>query len=229
MSKPKIERNPLREWTEAILVALVLALFIRTFFVQAFKIPSGSMLETLQIGDHLLVNKLAYDVRLPKIFGHFGEATGFLDLFLSTAHGVRLFKAGDPKRGDIIVFEYPQNPSQNFIKRIIGLPGETIEIRNKVVYIDGQAQKVSYTRFVDPNIEWGPRDNWGPKVVPDNCYFCLGDNRDESRDSRFWGFVDRGAIIGKALIFYWSWDAQHFRPRWDRLLHLVDHAPAPEK
>ena len=226
---PKKQRSPLREWTEAILVALVLALFIRTFFVQAFKIPSGSMLETLQIGDHLLVNKLAYDVRLPKVFGRFGEATDFLDLFLDTAHGVRLFDISDPKRGDIIVFEYPQNPSQDFIKRIIGLPGETVEIRDKVVYIDGEPLEESYTRFVDPRIEWGPRDNWGPKQVPEGSYFCLGDNRDESRDSRFWGFVDRGAIVGKALIFYWSWDSENFRPRWNRMLRLVDHIPNPEQ
>ncbi len=219
--KEKKRKNPIREWTEAILVALVLALFIRTFLVQAFKIPSGSMLETLQIGDHLLVNKCSYDIKLPKIFA--GDTSGGLfSMFFDTAGGPVLFTTGDPERGDVIVFEYPEDPSKDFIKRVVGLPGETVEIRNKQVFVNGEPLDESYVQYLDPNLVYGPRDNWGPKQIPEGEFFVMGDNRDHSRDSRFWGYVPRAAIVGKAMFLYWSWDGDEVSPRWGRILDAVE-------
>ncbi|BDQ33786.1 signal peptidase I [Pseudodesulfovibrio portus] len=181
-----------RDTVEAVVVALLLAFVIRAFVVQAFKIPSGSMLETLQIGDHLLVSKFAYDVRLPST------------IWLDTTDGKVLYKTGDPERGDIMVFKFPLNENQDFIKRVIGLPGETIEIRNKVVYIDGQPIDEPYVIHTKAdNIP--VRDNFGPFIVPEDEYFMMGDNREGSHDSRFWGTVKRSKIVGKALIIYWSW------------------------
>jgi signal peptidase I len=181
-----------RDTVEAVVVALLLAFVIRAFVVQAFKIPSGSMLETLQIGDHLLVSKFAYDVRLPST------------IWLDTTDGKVLYKAGDPERGDIMVFKFPLNENQDFIKRVVGLPGETIEIRNKVVYIDGQPIDEPYVIHTKAdNIP--VRDNFGPFIVPEGEYFMMGDNREGSHDSRFWGTVKRSKIVGKALIIYWSW------------------------
>jgi len=177
----------LLEYIEALAVALILALVIRTFVVQAFKIPSGSMLETLQIGDHLLVNKFIYGVKMPFT-------------------GKVLYDVDDPKRGDIVVFEFPEDPSKDFIKRIIGVPGDVIEIKNKVVYRNGEKVDEPYTRHSDPDNMLPRRDNFGPITVPEGKYFCMGDNREESYDSRFWGFVDREKIKGKAWVIYWSWD-----------------------
>ena len=176
----------LKEYAEALIIAFVLAMIIRAFFIQAFRIPSGSMLETLQIGDHLLVSKIVYGVKVP-----------FTDKVL--------VRFSDPGRRDIIVFEYPVDPSKDFIKRIIGVPGDTIEIRDKEVYVNGEKLDEPYARHTDPHIIPGQRDNKGPFTVPADNYFCMGDNRDESHDSRFWGFVDRGKIKGKAWIIYWSW------------------------
>ena len=221
MAKEKKRKHPIREWTEAILVALVLALFIRTFLIQAFKIPSGSMLETLQIGDHLLVNKCAYDVKLPKIFA--GDTSGGLfSMLFDTAGGPVLLTIGDPERGDVIVFEYPEDPSKDFIKRVIGLPGETVEVRNKQILVNDQPLDEDYVQYLDPDLVYGPRDNWGPRVVPEDSFFVMGDNRDHSRDSRFWGYVPRDAIVGKALFLYWSWDNEAFRPRWGRVLDAIE-------
>ena len=181
-----------RDTIEAVVVALLLAFIIRAFVVQAFKIPSGSMLETLQIGDHLLVSKFAYDVRLPS------------NLWLDTTDGKVLYKSGDPERGDIIVFKFPLNENQDFIKRVIGLPGETIEIRDKVVYIDGQPIDEPYVRHTKAD-NMPVRDNFGPFTIPEGEYFMMGDNREGSHDSRFWGTVKRSKLVGKALIIYWSW------------------------
>ena len=183
-----------RDTVEAIVVALLLAFIIRAFVVQAFKIPSGSMLETLQIGDHLLVTKFAYDVRLPST------------IWLDTTDGKVLYKTADPERGDIIVFKYPVDESQDFIKRVIGLPGETIEIKDKVVYIDGQPLDEPYVMHKDARRVPG-RDDFGPYTVPKGEYFMMGDNREGSHDSRFWGPVKRSKIVGKALIIYWSWSS----------------------
>jgi len=193
------------ETAEALVVAILLAVVIRWGVVQAFKIPSGSMLPTLQIGDHLLVNKLLYGPRVPYTDG-------------------RLFRLRPPRRGDIVVFAYPQDDTKDFIKRVIGEPGDTVEVKSKVVYINGKP-------LVDP---WGvnvdsvvypegfeKRDNFGPVTVPPGQYFCMGDNRDKSYDSRFWGFVEDARIRGKAFILYWSWDAEAFRPRLGRMGRLI--------
>ncbi len=187
-----------REWSEALIVAVVLALIIRTFLLQAFKIPSGSMLDTLLIGDHLLVNKFIYGTKLPFVDGRF--------LTIST-----------PQRGDVIVFEFPEDADKSFfkrrdfIKRVVGVPGDVVEIKAKQVYINGKPfsfpQEVHKDSDMIPSVA-SPRDFMGPVRVPENNYFVMGDNRDYSYDSRFWGFVNYSKIKGKALIKYWSWDSE---------------------
>jgi len=186
----------LKEYAEALIIALILALFIRTFVVQAFKIPSGSMLPTLEIGDHLLVNKFSYGVRMP-----------FMDRFI--------FEFDGPEFQDIIVFEFPENPSKDFIKRVIGTPGDEIEIRDKQLFVNGEKIAEEYVRYADRRVV-DERDNFGPFSVPEDSYFVLGDNRDESYDSRFWGVVERDKILGKAWIIYWSWEG-FADIRWDRI------------
>jgi signal peptidase I len=203
-SQPK-SKSTLREYIEAILIALLLALFIRTFVVQAFKIPSGSMKNTLLIGDHILVNKFIYGIKNP-------------------FNGNTWIPFTDPKRGDVIVFEYPLNPEQDYIKRVIGVEGDTIEIKDKKVYVNGEPQNEAYAIYLDnrilpPNVQ--PRDNLGPFTVPAHSLFMMGDNRDNSYDSRFWKFVDLKAVKGKAFILYWSWDKENFSVRWNRIGHLV--------
>lgn len=186
----------LKEYTEALIIALILALIIRAFIIQAFKIPSGSMLETLQIGDRLFVTKFAYDIRVP-----------FTDF--------SLFSPGDPQHGDVVVFRYPDNPSKDFIKRITGLPGDVVKVRGHVLYRNGQPVEEPYLA-----IHPGPtKIDFGPQTVPEDKYFVLGDNRFNSHDSRFWGFVDRAQIRGKAWRIYWSASPQWFFSdvRWDRL------------
>jgi len=191
VEKPK--KSALRENVEAIAVAIILALFIRTFIVQAFKIPSGSMKETLQIGDHILVNKFIYGVKLP-----FTQAT--------------LVAIKNPKREDIVVFKFPEDPDKDFIKRVIGVEGDEVEIRDKQLYINKQPFKGDYAVYSDPRIipkGMQPRDNFGPVTVPENSLFVMGDNRDHSYDSRFWGFVGLDAVKGKAFIIYWSWNKEN--------------------
>ena len=198
MSKPK---SKLREYIEAILLAIVIALFIRTFVIQAYKIPSGSMKPTLQIGDHILVSKFNYGVKLP---------------FLRST----LIPIGAPKRGDIVVFIYPEDRSKDFIKRLIGLPGDTIEIREKKILLNGLPWSDTYGVHVDNLIIPGsvqPRDNFGPVKVPEGSIFVIGDNRDESYDSRFWGFVNMKDVLGKAQIIYWSWNSEDSWVRWGRI------------
>ncbi len=183
-------KSVLREYAEAIVIAILLALVIRAFVVQAFKIPSGSMKPTLLIGDHILVNKFIYGIKVP-----------FTDY--------ELIHISNPKRGDIVVFEYPVDPSKDFIKRVIGLPGDTIRIENKVVYVNDQALSEPFAVWSDDKIlpaGVSPRDNVGPLVVPPRSLFVMGDNRDESYDSRFWKFVSMDALKGKAFIIYWSWN-----------------------
>lgn len=181
-----------RDTLEAVVVALLLAFVIRAFIVQAFKIPSGSMLETLQIGDHLLVTKFAYDVRLPS------------NLWLDTTDGKVLYKTGDPERGDIIVFKFPEDETKDYIKRVIGLPGETLEIREKIVYINGEPIDEPYAMHTKYTMQ-PIRDNFGPVTIPEGEFFVMGDNREGSFDSRWWGTVKRQKIVGKALVIYWSW------------------------
>jgi signal peptidase I len=191
-----------REWSEALIIAVVLALIIRTFVFQAFKIPSGSMLDTLLIGDHLLVNKFIYGTKLP-----FSD-----DRYLALR---------SPQRGDVIVFEFPEDEGKSyfqrrdFIKRLIGLPGDVVEIRAKQVFVNGELLQFEQEIYRDSQVlpaAAGPRDHMAPFKVPANQYFVLGDNRDFSYDGRFWGFVDDSKVKGLAFIKYWSWDAQASLP-----------------
>lgn len=200
------KKSALRENVEAILLAVVLALFIRTFVVQAFKIPSGSMLETLQIGDHILVNKFSYGIRLP--FSH-----------------IMLARFGFPDRGDIVVFEFPEDPDKDFIKRVIGLPGDVVEIKDKHLYVNGKPAEYAQAEYKDSVVipaHIQPRDNMSPLTVPQDKIFVMGDNRDHSYDSRFWGCVDFTALRGKAFMIYWSWDHQASWVRWRRIGNILE-------
>jgi len=202
-------KSVLRDWTEALIVAAILALIIRTFIVQAFKIPSGSMEDTLLIGDHLLVNKFIYGLQVP-----FAD-----DRILAIRH---------PERGDIIVFEFPQDRNKSyfqrrdFIKRVIGLPGDVVEVRNKQVFVNGSQLLTPQAVYKDGTLTGQPRDVMPAVTVPPGKYFVMGDNRDRSYDSRFWGFVDFADIKGLAFIKYWSWDQQRFRPRLERVGRLIE-------
>lgn len=204
MAKPSNKKkSTFREYAEAIGMALLLALFIRTFIVQAFKIPSGSMIPTLQIGDHILVNKLSYGVRIP-FWGY-------------------LVKYRKPQRGDVVVFVFPEDRSKDFIKRVIAVAGDTVEIRGKRVYINGQPVEDPHAHFEGEG-GGGPvfiRDDYGPVQVPENHVFMMGDNRDRSYDSRFWGFVNLDDVKGKAFLIYWSWDGKDRWVRWERLGDLI--------
>ena len=184
----KSKGGVIREYAESIVVAILIALFIRAFVVQAFKIPSGSMEPTLLIGDHLLVNKFIYGIKVP-----------FVDR--------KLLVYKEPKRGDIVVFIFPKDKKKDFIKRVVGGPGDTVEIRQKKIYINGAHWDDPYGVYRDAEVTgMVPRDNFGPVVVPPEHVLVMGDNRDRSYDGRFWGFVPFDQIKGKALILYWSWD-----------------------
>jgi signal peptidase I len=209
-------KSTAREYFESICVAVILALFVRTFVVQAFKIPTGSMENNLLIGDHLLVNKFVFAPTLT------GAENALLPI--------------DPiRRGDILVFKYPEDPERDFIKRTIGLPGETIELRDKKVLINGQALDEPYVHYLFP-FEPGNGDDggvgsfdvrrtYGPVTVPEGHYFMMGDNRDNSQDSRYWGFMPREYVKGKALFVYFSFgEASSGLPglvRWNRILHQI--------
>ena len=229
---PPAVKSTAREYFESICVAVILALFIRTFVVQAFKIPTGSMEPNLLIGDHLLVNKMVFAP----------IETGLED---------RLLPIRDIHRTDVIVFKYPLDPERDFIKRVIGLPGDSVRIENKQVYINGEPLDEPYAYFSQPpgNPEAGVffdlrRDNMPELVVPPGNYFVMGDNRDNSHDSRFWGTLPGELVKGRALMVYWSYEAPkeaylatgfserikqiisvviHFfgRTRWKRFFHLV--------
>jgi signal peptidase I len=182
----KSQRMTFQEYSEALVVAVILAILIRAVFVQAFKIPSGSMEPTLLIGDHILVNKLVYGIRVP-----------FTPL--------RWPHFSDPARGDVIVFVYPEDRAKDFIKRVIAVGGDTIEIRNKKVYINGEPADNPQARFIDSAVQPGSRrDSMPPTKVPEGHLFVMGDNRDASHDSRFWGFVPVEDIKGKAFLIYYS-------------------------
>lgn len=205
-NEPQIRtRSRLRENIEAILFAILLALFIRTFIIQAFKIPSGSMKQTLQIGDHILVNKFIYGVKFPYL-------------------NKTIIPVSEPDRGDIIVFKFPVDPEQDFIKRVVAVAGDVVESRNKVVYVNNKKVEEDFSIRVDPHTypaSIQARDNFGPLKVPENSVFVMGDNRDQSFDSRFWGFVDLKVVSGKAFMIYWSWDKDKFGVRWSRLGQLL--------
>ncbi|MRR57933.1 MAG: signal peptidase I [Deltaproteobacteria bacterium] len=199
--QPAKKKSLVREYTESIIIAVILALIIRAFVVQAFKIPSGSMEDTLLIGDHLLVNKFIYGPMIP---------------FTET----RMFALRDPKQGDVIVFEYPEDPSKDFIKRIVGVPGDVVQGINKKVYVNGRLYQNAHEVHKENDIipkEQNPRDTFGPVKVPEGAYFVMGDNRDRSYDSRFWGFVKKEKIKGLAFIKYWSWDGDNWRVRWGNI------------
>jgi len=220
-SKPKKENKtaPLtgftklrKEWIEPIVIAFVLAMLIRSFIMAPFKIPSGSMEDTLLVGDQLMALKFIYGIRIP-----------FANKFM--------VRYRDPKPGEVIVFKFPKDPSKDFIKRCIAVGGQTIEIRDKEVYVDGVRQKLpEHSKFIDNQIlpgNLGPRDNYPPKKVPEGHMFMMGDNRDNSNDSRFWDYVPYENIIGKAVIIWWSWnhdaplyDVIH-RIRWSRYFSLI--------
>ena len=209
-------KSVFREYLEAAIIAILLALFIRAFVVQAFKIPSGSMKPTLLIGDHILVNKFIYGVKIP-----------FTDHFV--------LQIKKPKRGDIVVFKWPRNEKKDFIKRVIGVEGDKVEIKDDVLCVNDkkiEAQFVGeyadkdlgragkYLEFLGetkhPILDvYNKHEDFGPIIVPENAIFVMGDNRDQSLDSRYWGVVSLNKLKGKAFIVYWSW------PHWKRFGHLV--------
>ena len=200
------QKSKVQEYAEAIILAILIAFFIRTFLIQAFKIPSGSMKPTLQIGDHLLVNKFIYGIKVPYLRN-------------------TVIPIQDPQRGDVVVFIYPEDRSKDFIKRVIGIAGDTIEIRNKKIFLNGLPYQDSHGVYVEDFIVPGtvnPRDNFGPVTVPKGKIFTMGDNRDQSYDSRFWGFVDLKDVMGKALIIYWSWNKDETNLRWNRIGKLLN-------
>src|SRR5215470_12275788 len=197
------------EWAKIFVVSVLLFFVLHTFFVEAFKIPSGSMERTLLVGDFLLVNKLAYGAEVP--FTH-----------------RRLPKLREPHHGDVIVFEWPEDPTKNFVKRLVGLPGDTLEMHDGLLVRNGLALRESYVLHTEPDIDPAPEDfrwqrdylvktasasisyhpsrnNWGPLVVPRGNYFVLGDNRDNSLDSRYWGFVPDSLVKGRPFVIYYSY------------------------
>jgi signal peptidase I len=194
MMADTFQKSTLREYFESIVIAVILALFVRTWVVQAFKIPTGSMENNLLIGDHLLVNKFVFAPSLGP-----GERAVMPEQAI--------------KRGDVLVFKYPDEPERDFIKRVIGLPGETLELRNKKVYVDGRELDEPYVHFLEPAstsqevTSFDVRERYGPVHVPADQYFVMGDNRDNSQDSRYWGFLPRTYIKGKALMIYWSYES----------------------
>ncbi|MCF8054058.1 MAG: signal peptidase I [Deltaproteobacteria bacterium] len=197
----KVNKQKIREYAEVIFFALLIAFFVRTFIVQAFTIPSGSMKPSLQIGDFLLTNKLAYGIRVPLI-----------DKFI--------LRFAPPEQGDMLVFQFPLDRSKDFIKRVIAVPGDSVEIKNKQLFVNEILQEHEFAVFADENIlpaGISTRDNLPRFIVPEDSFFVMGDNRDQSHDSRFWGFVKRDDILGEALIIYWSWDSENFTPRWKRI------------
>lgn len=216
------------EGIKAVSTAIVLFLLIRTFFVEAFKIPTGSMENTLLVGDFLLVNKAVYGAELPVLH-------------------TRLPGFAEPDRSDVVVFLPPHDPTKNYVKRLVGIPGDTLEMRDKVLYVNGEPQTEPYIRHVDRFSEptdtrmlwqrefllegkrdwrgYDPtRDSWGPLLVPDGKYFALGDNRDNSEDSRYWGFLDAESIRGRPMFVYYSFARNPLEPfawltevRWKRI------------
>jgi signal peptidase I len=228
------KKSTAREYFESLVIAVILALFIRTFVVQAFKIPTGSMENNLLIGDHLLVNKFVFGPTL----------TSLERVVLPTR---------DVRRGDVVVFKFPEEPDRDFIKRVIGLPGETLEVRQKRVYVNGKPIDEPYVHFLEPAAtaserhevtSFDLRERFGPVTVPAGKYFVMGDNRDNSQDSRYWGFLPREYVKGRALIVYWSYESDredyeatgvgagirsifsvvtHFftKTRWSRMFHQI--------
>ena len=195
-------KSALREYAEAIFIAVLLALLIRQFAVQAFTIPSGSMMDTLLVGDYILVNKFLYGAEIPFTVRHLP--------------GLR-----DHVRGDIIVFKYPKDENRDFIKRIIAMGGDTVQVRDNRVWVNGVLQDELYVRGgpypANLNAHCSYLYACDLLRVPQDSYFVMGDNRDNSQDSRYWGFVEREKVRGKAFLIYWSWDGERHWLRWRRL------------
>jgi len=232
-----LKQNPVREWGELVVSIIVVVFFIRLGVVEAFRIPTSSMEDTMLVGDFLLVNKFVYGVRSPDWIGIPFTRVGFFVPFF------RLPSFKEPEPGDIIVFRYPRDPNLSYIKRLIAVEGQTVEIRDKQVYIDGVLfENPPHSKFissltmpaasVDPqiyptNLTRRNKDNYGPVTVPEGHLFVMGDNRDNSQDSRYWGFLPREKVIGKALVIYFSHDKYmpfnklHKKIRWDRIGNLI--------
>jgi signal peptidase I len=216
MAEATFRKSTAREYFESIVVAVLLALFIRTFVVQAFKIPTGSMEPNLLVGDHLLVNKFV-----------FAPAATALERMLLPMRDIR--------RGDIIVFKFPEEPERDFIKRVVGLPGDSVELKSRQVFINGKLIEEPYAHYLFPvsdgeSESYDVRAKYGPVTVPARHYFMMGDHRDNSQDSRYWGFLPEHYIKGRALTIYWSFESQPGAnpitgiltgTRWRRLLHQI--------
>ncbi len=216
MTEATFQKSTAREYFESIVVAVILALFVRTFVFQAFKIPTGSMKPNLLVGDHLLVNKFI-----------FAPAASAIERAILPMRSI--------ERGDVVVFKFPEEPDRDFIKRVIGLPGDTLELKNQTVHINGMPLIEPYAHYLFPPVGDGQADSfdlrrrYGPVTVPDGHYFMMGDNRDDSQDSRFWGFLPASYVKGRALFIYWSFDTpddgstpeSFLGVRWDRLLHQI--------
>ncbi len=195
--KPR-QKSKIREYTEIIVTAVFLALIVRTFIIQSYHIPSGSMKDTLLKGDFLFATKFIYGAKVP-----------FVD--------VRLPAVREPERGDIVIFKFPGDRKTDYIKRCIALPGEVVEIKGKSVYIDGKKLDEDYTKYIR-----GGKKDYGPERVPEGHIFVLGDNRDNSYDSRFWGPLDKKLLRGEALFLYFSIDYQKHWPRFSRIGDLIN-------
>jgi signal peptidase I len=204
-TREKKPKTLLREYLDTAIYAVVLTLLLRVFVVQAFRIPSESMVPTLQVGDFLFVNKFEYGAKIP--FTH-----------------LRLPGFTKPHPGDVIVFQYPQDPSRDYIKRCVATGGETVEVKDKNLYVEGRPMEEPYTQHSDAVVRpasLDPRDNFGPYTVPPGNLFMMGDNRDNSNDSRYWGPVDFDLVRGKAMFIYWSWDGDRNWPRFQRLFKAI--------
>jgi len=230
----KEKKSTAREYFEALLIAIIFVNFARVFVFQAFKIPTGSMEDNLKVGDHIIVNKFIYGPKFDNPL-------------------TKLFPLRDIRRGDIIVFRFPEQPETDFVKRVIGVPGDTIDIRDKKVFVNGRPLDEPYVIYDDPQVypdqpalpePWRSRDQFGPFRVGPGQYFAMGDNRDHSHDSRYWGPVPRGMIKGRAFMVYWSFElppppqgsppgarmkelwnvVRHFidKTRWHRMFFIVD-------
>jgi len=196
-------QNVIWEYTKSLAIALVIALCIKTSIVEAYKIPSKSMEDTLLVGDFLLANKFLYGSRLP------------IPLV-----NIRLPALRDPEPGDVVIFKFPGDSTTPYIKRCIAVGGQTVEVRDKSIYIDGELyENPDGVKFEDPRRvaprRQSPRDNYGPVTVPDGHYFMMGDNRDSSYDSRFWGYVPQDLVLGKAMVIHWSWGTDPQAPKWE--------------
>jgi signal peptidase I len=218
MTAADAPKSLVRDYFETIVTCVIFVLFARTYVFQQSKIPTGSMVPTLLIGDYIMVNKFAYAPLLESVP-------------LAARVERALLPVRDLERGDIVVFKFPDEPEKDYIKRVIGLPGETIEIRNRQVFVDGRPIQEPYKVHRNPHALNFDLNDYGPKRVPEGMLFCMGDNRDNSRDSRSWGYVPRDFVKGRAFIIWWSYDeerdaylqtslASRVRAIWSKLTHL---------